>query len=146
MDDRSLETTHDFIQWMFPLFTTSKFNPHAPVLDEDDREIFRARADLRANLRKSLDRMLAFYGLPFSEGLSVIDASPCMNGIASRWLTPGNHNLLRMSRILSSSHTLDLEDESKALASALISIAPVFSRSITRETLRFWKEAARLPH
>ena len=30
--DRWLEETHDYIQWLFPLYVRSKFNPHAPLL------------------------------------------------------------------------------------------------------------------
>jgi hypothetical protein len=30
-----LEETHDYIQWLFPLPTASRFNPDAPILKRD---------------------------------------------------------------------------------------------------------------
>lgn len=144
-DDRTLESIHDYIQWMFPTWVASRFNPVAPVLDEEAREAFLASPTLRANLRRSLDRMLDFYGLPFSDGSLVINSTPCMNGIANRWLTAGNHNLPRITRILSSCHTLGLVRESEAVGRTLESLAPIFPRAVTPETLRYWRDAARLP-
>jgi hypothetical protein len=144
-DDRTLKTTHDYIQWMFPTWVASRLNPAAPTLDEETREAFLADSTPRTNLRRSLDRMLAFYGLPFSESSLVIDATPCMNGIANRWLTSGNYNLLRITRILSSCHTLGLAAESEAFGRTLESLAPFFLSAVTSETLRYWRDATRLP-
>jgi hypothetical protein len=48
--DEQLEDVHDFIQWLFPTPTPSRFNPHAPVLADADIAAFRSDPDLRANL------------------------------------------------------------------------------------------------
>jgi hypothetical protein len=55
---------HDYIQWLFPLDEPSRFNADAPLLTPADRLAFRHET-LAANLRRALDRMLAFYGLRF---------------------------------------------------------------------------------
>ena len=60
-DDGRLEAVHDYIQWLFPLDEPSRFNPSAPLLTAHDRAAFRD-PELAANLRRALDRMLAFYG------------------------------------------------------------------------------------
>lgn len=36
MSDEMWETEHDFIQWIFPTKTRSRFNPNAPVVDKID--------------------------------------------------------------------------------------------------------------
>ena len=62
-DHRQLEMVHDFIQWLFPLPEPSRFNPDAPLLTAADMAAFRAAPALRARALRSLDLMLAFYGL-----------------------------------------------------------------------------------
>src|ERR1051326_6842308 len=80
--DHRLESVHDFIQWMFPLPEPSPVNPDAPVLDAATIAEIRARPELQENLRASWMRMKRFY-----EG-------------TRHWITPGNHNHLRITRIL----------------------------------------------
>ena len=59
------------------------------------------------------------------------------------WLTPGNHNHLRITRILSSTRTLGLAAESAALFDALSEIyRSEGGRAIERRTYDFWKRAA----
>src|SRR5262245_66390764 len=60
-DDEQLEAVHDYIQWLFPLDEPSRFNRDAPLLTPADRQAFHHQ-QLAANLRRALDRMLAFYG------------------------------------------------------------------------------------
>jgi hypothetical protein len=90
-DDDRLEDVHDFIQWIFPLLERSGASPSAPVLDRAAIEAFRSRPELRAALRRSFDRMLAFYGFGWSgdrivkapaflDALSEIYAEDCRNG------------------------------------------------------------------
>jgi hypothetical protein len=52
--DEQLERTHDYIQWLFPLTERSVFNSHAPILNAQVIQEFRARLELRENLRASL--------------------------------------------------------------------------------------------
>ena len=47
--DKRLESTHDYIQWLFPLPEVSGFNPEAPTLSrpDDDSSDFRSRPELQ---------------------------------------------------------------------------------------------------
>ena len=36
MSDEEIEYTHDFIQWLFPTDTPSRYNSEAPVLNQED--------------------------------------------------------------------------------------------------------------
>ncbi len=51
--DEELESTHDFIQWMFPLREPSGFNVNAPLLTDADITEFRSDPKLRENLLRS---------------------------------------------------------------------------------------------
>ena len=99
--DERLEAVHDFIQWLFPLAEPSPVNPLAPVLDRETVEAFAARPELRRNLRLSFLRMLRFYGLEWQPGPPpAVRLTANFRQRAANWLHPGNHNHLRITRIL----------------------------------------------
>jgi len=141
-DDERIESVHDFIQWLFPMPERSGANPSAPILDRAAIDEFRARPELRASLRRSLDRMLAFYGFAWSGGRIVKSASfPGCSG----WLGAGNHNHLRLTRILRS---LCVLGESEAADALLERLSAVYDedrqsgeRRLSKRTLCFWKSA-----
>src|SRR5207249_2799149 len=97
-DDR-LEDIHDFIQWMFPLPERSGVNPRAPVLDPATIAEFRTSPEMQQNLRKSFLRMIGFYGLTLN-ATGEIERAVNFKSQASNWLSPGNHNHLRITRII----------------------------------------------
>lgn len=142
-DDEKLEYTHDFIQWIFPLPERSGANPSAPVLDEAAIGEFRARAELRAALRRSLDRMLAFYG--FSWSGDRIAKAPSFSEQSRNWLHCGNHNHLRFTRILRSLCVLGEPQAARALFEMLSAIYHEEHRaghnSIARPSFEFWQSA-----
>jgi hypothetical protein len=144
--DEELERTHDYIQWLFPLSERSAFNMHAPILDAKVIQEFRARPELRENLRASFVRMLAFLGfrLLTDEPLRVVPAAD-FGEQAQNWLTPGNHNHLRITRILKSLRILGLEEEATALFRCLEGLHGKESRTprprISEETFSYWRSA-----
>jgi hypothetical protein len=139
-----LDDKHDFIQWLFPLPEPSPVNPDAPVLDEETIAEFQSRPELRAALLKSLCMMIAFYGFELRElpALSV-ERGAGFARCAANWLRPGNHNHLRLRRILRSTHLLGLKAESEALFRALEQIyqSSRGQANITAATFRFWQAA-----
>jgi hypothetical protein len=141
-DDNDLERVHDFIQWLFPLPERSGANPSAPILDDAAIDAFHRRPELRAALRRSFDRMLAFYGFAWSGDRIV----PSQNFSArSGWLTPSNHNHLRLTRILRSLTILGERGTARALFDALAKIYNEERRTrrnrISEASYRFWTEA-----
>ena len=138
-DDGQLEAVHDYIQWLFPLDEPSRFNPDAPLLTPADRLAFR-QEPLAANLRRALDRMLTFYGLRFdpSDRRPHIVRSSAWNDRSPHWLQPGNHNLLRLSRIIRSLALLGQAGLAEALYMALKKEG---EGRVTAVTLGYWKEA-----
>lgn len=144
--DEELEAVHDYIQWMFPTAARSGVNPSAPLVTDATIAAFRARPELRDGLRRSLDRLLSFYGLRrTSDSGNVrigIDESR-FTGRARVWLQPGNHNHLRLTRIMQSLAALELMPEAQALQRCLVtdvSQGPGAGR-ITRDTYEYWRDA-----
>ena len=142
-----LEAIHDYIQWLFPLPEPSGFNAAAPVLTREEIQEFRASPDLQQNLRVSFYRMMKFYGLEArSDRQITVARSPNFATKAAGWLSPGNHNHLRITRILRCLTVLGLEAEANAFFNCLSEIYEGEQRkpmpAISEETMEYWRRAA----
>lgn len=139
-DDGQLEAVHNYIQWLFPLTTPSGPNPTAPVLDQATIQTFQNDVLLKAQLLRSFRRMLAFYGLQMDEATRVITRAPNFNTRAAVWLTPANHNFLRITRIIHSLRLLGLPEYSSAFFTIMQDIARNEGSAIVgSDTLGFWQ-------
>jgi len=141
-DNDRLEAVHDYIQWVFPTRQPSGVNPDAPLVTEATVRAFARDETLRARLKRAFGRMLGFYGLRASVGRVEIDRETFPSR-ARVWLHPGNHNHLRLTRIMDSLATLGLREEARALQRCLIedvSTGPGAGRVMPR-TLEFWTRA-----
>jgi hypothetical protein len=138
LDHAPMEYIHDFIQWMFPLREPSGYNPGAPVLTDQDVATFRARPELRENLRWSFLKFLDFLGLEESDG-EVREADG--RGRSKLFAIP-NHNWLRITRVLLCLKTLGLDDECRAFFAYLERVCRGGS-GVTDETFAYWRDAAR---
>jgi hypothetical protein len=143
-DHRDLEGLHDFIQWLFPTDRPSGYNPWAPVLTAESIAALRGLPDLRHRVERSLDLMLDFYGLRRKrDGSTVaIEPSSTLEHRGPGWWGPGNHNHLRLTRIIASLGLLGLVDEAVALEGALQGIRTEHRTGISAETARYWAAAA----
>jgi hypothetical protein len=65
--DYELETSHDYIQTLFPLPEASQVVWSATIVDRRVFDAFRAKPELRGKLREAFMRMLSFYGLKWCE-------------------------------------------------------------------------------
>ena len=142
-DDEQLEAVHDYVQWLFPLPEPSGFNPHAPLLSQADQSAFAADPVLRAHFLAAFRRMLAFYGLGLDDGNPpTIRPDPACPGRIPAWLRPGDHNLLRVTRILRSLTLLGLRPCAEAFLAALLDAhASGTVPPVNPVTLRYWREA-----
>ena len=82
--DHQAETTHDYIQWLFPLDEPSRSVNGAPVLTELEIDQIRQSSLAQANLAKSARWFLGF--------LERND----------HWIIKYNHNQLRITRVIKS--------------------------------------------
>ena len=120
-DYETLESTHNYIQWLFPLDTSSNFNLDAPVLTPIDKYIFSGSVLLKENIMKSFLLMLDFYGFQHRKSGKIVQSSSFKQR-ETNWLNHGNHNMLRISRILRSLCLLGLNDTAHQFFSALCKV------------------------
>ena len=60
LSDEEIENTHDFIQWLFPTDTPSRYNLAAPVLNEQDIINVKKSQKAQTNLKFSANWFLNF--------------------------------------------------------------------------------------
>ncbi|WP_420420626.1 opioid growth factor receptor-related protein [Simkania sp.] len=136
--DEEMERHHNFIQWIFP---TSRVgvDPQAPLLDRGLISAAKSQTAFRTNMLRSFDKMLSYYGLE-RKGESVVKAA----NFQSRkkfWLINGKHNLLRMTRMITSMGDLGLKKEAKAFAECIIGIHERNEISGLGGSVGYWKSA-----
>jgi hypothetical protein len=122
-DDGRLEGIHDYIQWLFPLPTRSMAQPGAPMLTAAEAAAIRADPQARATLRQASVVMLGFYDR------------------YDGWLTWGDHNHLRISRIVRSLNDLLGEDAAQAFYAAIMKRHDAAGRPVNPTSLRYWRAA-----
>ncbi len=118
----NLEVIHDYIQWLFPLDEPSRFNASAPLVTRQDIAAFRTDPALRARILKSLAVMLTFYGFSLDDGGGdgpVVRRAANFETCHATWDTRGNHNFLRITRILKSLSLFGLETHARAFLAEL---------------------------
>jgi Opioid growth factor receptor (OGFr) conserved region len=143
-DDHWLEAKHTYIQWLFPLNKPSEAVPGSPVISEGEVELFRTSTGLKQNLMRSFQRMLQFYGFRLavdSDDYPFVDKAPSFEKRKSEWLTPYNHNYLRISRILESLTLLGLPDMALIFFAALRELYQDNPSSIGSTTYGYWERS-----
>jgi len=135
-DDAKLEDRHDFIQWLFPLKKPSQFNPSAALTNDTVIAAFKQDKSLQDKMLRSLNVMLKFYGLEWQGSEIVIGPHFASQ---AQWLTPGNHNYLRISRILTSLRLHGLDSYANAFKKVLGQVYQQHSNKISPQTFSFWK-------
>lgn len=138
-NDRWLEDEHNFIQWLFPL--REKGSYPATLFDKEQEAVFQASIDLQNNMRRSLVRMLAFYGFSWNGDKSQIVKSMNYEECAQNWLTHP-HNFLRISRILRSLRLAGLLKESAAFYGALETLLSKKEKDVIGGSWAHWQKAA----
>ena len=140
--DGQLEKCHDYIQWVFPNRHQSHFNPGAPILDDDTiSQLLECPAAIR-NIQCLLMRLYSFYSfqiVTFKDGTYQLELSP--DSTKPWWITPGNHNYLRLTRILMTLNEMELQEDLFALSDMLDVLARKYHHFIGEKTLRFWRDA-----
>lgn len=140
---QDLEWSHDYIQWLFPLLEPSRAQPYSPVLTVAAADALRRVPGFRDRLLHSAEVMARFYGFSLSwDGLRwCVVPSPAFAGRKRVWLTPGNHNHLRHTRIMKSLVLLGLRPLAAAWLECLEGIYQADPSQVGRGTLGYWRAA-----
>ena len=123
MGDEDLERHHDFIQWLFPLAAPSGANRRAPVLSAEDVAEVHASGMAQIALAAATDRMAVFY---------------LRNG---HWLTPYDHNHLRITRIIKSLGLLRGPGEAEDFRQIILRRDAEVGRPVSAGSRQHWIDA-----
>ena len=136
-DDVLREEVHNFIQWLFPIDSRSAYEPKAPIVNFLIKYAFRNNTLLRDTQIKAFIFMLDHYGLQYVG--DEIEKGQLFESRKKR-LRSGNHNLLRITRILRSLYLLDQKKLALKFFTFLAELKPddVY---ITLDTYRYWGNA-----
>ena len=122
-DDVRLETTHDFVQWLFPLNEPSVAVPEAPVLGPEDVAAIRESGMAQCALAAATDRMDAFYRATHD------------------WLMPNDHNHRRITRIIRSLRLLRGDKAADAFRAAILARVEATRAPISARSRGYWATA-----
>ena len=135
--DYELEQEHGFIQFIFPLIEPSNIIKNCPILTEEDIKFLHFDHISRHNLKLMFYKMLGFYRFKvISDGKIVKIESPKTEDLW--WLTPYNHNILRITRILKSMKLLNYFDYSLALFEELKKLKD--HPAVKSKSFKFWED------
>ena len=122
-DNATLERTHDFIQWLFPLAEVSGAVPDAPVLTADDIAAIQASGLAHCALAAATDRMDAFYRTTHD------------------WLMPNDHNHRRITRIIRSLRLLVGDAQADAFRDAILARVEETRAPVSVRSRGYWATA-----
>ena len=121
--DQELEETHDYIQWLFPLREESKAVPGSPYFENEEVvQILKNNEDVQENIVAALVRMERFYR------------------DNDFWLRQGDHNHLRITRILKSISLLSSKENAVDFYDFIMRRVQD-AQPVTAESLEFWKKS-----
>ena len=140
--DGQLEECHDYVQELFPTPEKSKFNPNAPVLDEETAGAIKEQG-LGDKILLAYARFLDFYDIKtLPDGQLAFKDSLPLSHPRRHWCKPNNHNHLRLTRIIRCLKLLGYGDRATALRRFLIGTYDKWVGNFaTLETVEWWRKA-----
>lgn len=124
MSDEEFEAGHTFIQWLFPTKEPSKFNKDAPLLDKETIDKMFVSPECEGNLWKATIRFMNF-----------------LTNTEANWITPNNHNFLRITRVISSLTQMESEPLAFIIFNLVMYYASLYPEIINTNTIGFWEGA-----
>ena len=121
--DQQIETTHDFIQWVFPLDEPSTASPDAPVLEPGEIALIHKSSLAAHNLNVSANWFCAY--------LTRND----------HWRVAHDHNHLRITRMIRSQRLLQGEMAANATRDRILKLAAPSKEEISETSFGYWKNA-----
>ncbi|MBK6803314.1 MAG: hypothetical protein IPG83_18035 [Novosphingobium sp.] len=144
LSEQDLERRHDYIQWIFPTFTRSEVVPESPSLTTEAAVQLRASPLTRQKVIAALIRMLEFYGMDLDDDLEEPTIARSADEFVRRrsvWMTPGNHNYRRITRMLASLQILGCPQYAVALLDCLSLCYRDHGGLIGPMAMEHWKRA-----
>lgn len=138
-----LERYHNFIQWLFPTHRKSNVVSNPPILNPEIIGAFNAVGaqgeQLRLSMRLGFVRMLRHYGLQLDGDGRVQRNQVTFDDQSKKYLKLGNHNILRITRILSSLEALGQVQLAKAFYNFLDDYTQNECENLRPTFNQYWK-------
>ena len=128
--DETMERCHDQVQWMFPLHEESNFASTYPVVTAEIINKAKESEDIIDNLKIAKDRMEQFYAIGSYEDVDK----------QRKWCKEGNHNLLRITRIIRCLRIFGLESEAQNFYKKVTKASDRFLMD-NNPTFIYWEKA-----
>ena len=121
--DHQAETTHDYIQWLFPLDEPSRSVMGAPLTNKLYSEDIRQSELARQNLVKSASWFLGFLAR------------------SNHWITKYDHNHLRITRVIKSLRLLASDENADEFRDKVLVLAGDNLNLVDQKARDFWANA-----
>jgi len=121
--DDWIESTHDFIQWLFPLEEETRKSELMPILSKQEIGLIKKSELAQNSLRISANRMRRFWSKN------------------QHWVTNHDHNHLRITRCIKSLRLLVSNEEAELMKIWLSSVLGPNAKLISKVSLDYWREA-----
>ncbi len=127
--DDQIEQCHDQVQHLFPLHEESKMAVCYPVISREITDATKNDVKIQKNMLAATIRFEKF--LSVGEYFSASDTA--------KWCKNGNHNLLRITRIIRSLRLFGFSEAARSFHSHVIE--PTYYHKINSKTLQYWQKA-----
>ncbi len=121
--DAQIESTHDFIQWVFPLDEPSGAQPDSPVLEPAEIGLIRKSAPATMNVERSTDWFIGFLAR------------------TDDWRAPYDHNHLRITRMIRCNRLLLGELAAESARSRVLQLLKKSPHKVSETAIGFWMRA-----
>ncbi len=128
-----IEHKHNFIQWIFPTISKSRFNRNAPIIDDSFKDRFQKDNLVKCNFCKSCQLYLNYIGFQCKDGN--ITCTP----FHKMFHQLPSHNLLRITRVLESLNQIGNSDCSQRLYKSIMDEVELHPEKIPLETKLYWE-------
>jgi hypothetical protein len=139
------EDWHDYIQFFFPSPVRSRSSPGAPLFDSISIGYFQSDPTLQKYMICVFIRMMDFYGLQIEfagQRFRLYTPVPWTTESKIHECDPGNHNYLRLTRIMISLTFAGLKRIAYVLRTFLLETYVYLPRiRVSDETLQYWRDA-----
>jgi hypothetical protein len=132
--DQQLESCHDQIQHMFPLHEESRMAVRYPIITKEIAEIAENDSVIQNNMMSALWRMRRVFGIGEYND----------KNIQYTWCQKGNHNLLRITRIIRSLRIFGLDNLAENFYGCVIdAMFPTGKIDLdwAKTTIKYWNKA-----
>lgn len=131
-DNIMWEGCHNHVQWVFPTDQPSQFNLNAPLVTRNTIDAFENYIELSSQLDNAFRRFIRFLNETLSSNFEF-----------GSWLTPDNHNLLRITRVIRCMNLFGMRENAKELYEWMSELYadPKYASIIGPVTWKYWTDA-----